>query len=83
MNACKNEFSFDQVFYLRGAGDLFHANAFFFIYKKKKGGQQGEGGDCLPLLSSCEAASGLLHPGLRLPAQERCRALGMGPEEDH
>ena len=50
---------------------------------KKRGDQQGEGGDCLPLLGSCEAPSKVLCPGLGPPVQKRHRALGMSPEEDH
>ena len=47
------------------------------------GGQQGEGGNCAPLLSSCEAPSGVLRPGLGPPVQEGHVALGEGPEEGH
>lgn len=47
---------------------------------QKKDGQQGEAGDCTPLLPP-----GVLHPGLGSLAQisHKCRAFGTGPAESH
>jgi len=45
--------------------------------------QQGEGGDCTPLLNSWDAPSGVLYPSLGPLVEEGCGAVGMGPEEGH
>ena len=55
----------------------------FWAAFKKGSGQQGEEGDCAPLLSSCEAPSAVLCLGLGPPVQEGCGVLGAGPEEGH
>lgn len=44
-------------------------------------GQQGEGGNSLPPLCSCETSSGGLHPGLGPLGQEGHRPVGSGAEE--
>jgi len=44
-------------------------------------GQQGEGGDCAPLLHSGETPSGVLHPALEPSAQGRQGPVGAGLDE--
>jgi len=48
---------------------------------QKKHGQQGEGGDSVPLPRSAETPPGVLPPALEPSAQDRAGAVGAGPEE--
>ena len=50
---------------------------------QKRGGRQGQGGDCPSLLCSREAPDGVPRLSLRHPKEERCKAFGEGPEEGH
>ena len=44
-------------------------------------GQQGEGGDSVPLLRSAETPPGVLRPALEPSAQDRHGPVGAGPKE--
>jgi len=52
------------TFRLFSAGGVRCGRPTVFWAALKRGGQQGEGSDCPPLLSSCEAPSGAPSPGL-------------------
>lgn len=50
---------------------------------QKRNAQQGGRSDFPSLFCLSKASSGVLGSGLRLPAPERCRAVGAGLEEGH
>ena len=50
---------------------------------QKKRGQQGKGGDSVPLLLPGKTPAGILCPALELLAQERYVPVGAGPEDGH
>jgi len=50
---------------------------------KNKCGEKVEGGDSPHLLCSCETSSGVVHPALGSPAQQRYERARVGPEEGH
>ena len=57
------------------------ANYILGSIRRGERGQQGEGGDCSLLLSSCKAPSGVLQTGLGPQVQEGHGTLEVGPEE--
>ena len=48
---------------------------------KKQCGQQGKGGDPAPLLCAGVASSGVWHPDVKSSVQDRCKLVGVHPEE--
>ena len=42
---------------------------------QNRGGQQGKGGDCPPILYPCRSLLGVLCPGLGPPVEEGCRGV--------
>ena len=55
----------------------------YFGLRKQNSGQKGKGGDPAPLLCSDETSPGVLHSDVESSVQERCRPVGVHPEEGH
>jgi len=55
----------------------------YFGLRKQNSGQKGKGGDPAPLLCSGETSPGVLHSDVESSVQERCRPVGVHPEEGH
>jgi len=51
------------------------------VLPRKRGGQQGERGDCPPLLCPCKSPSGVLCPGLELSVEEEFGVVGADAEK--